>query len=171
MSNYSLFTTSSHMVVQGDCYIVDYSRNTTNTNSHNTIETVSDRSQPPSSLESTSLSVPCTPSEDGPSSSTIPQQRCPTSQTEPSGAPAARRTSTSSSNNVEHLYPPTPRSTRPLAFQRAPYPYLNIPSEVDIPEPLGTGTTPAAENLCQYVFIKIKAWFDRLLSYIFTKPL
>ncbi|KAF8800915.1 hypothetical protein BYT27DRAFT_6808209 [Phlegmacium glaucopus] len=47
MSHYSLFTTSSHMVIQGDVYAVDSSWNTTN---NNTIETAADRNiadQPP----------------------------------------------------------------------------------------------------------------------------
>ncbi|KAF8800919.1 hypothetical protein BYT27DRAFT_6808286 [Phlegmacium glaucopus] len=128
------------------------------------------------SLESTPLNVPRTSSEEGPSSSTRPQQRCRKSQTKPAEAPAGRRTPTSSSNNVEHVYYPTPRSTRPLKFQRASYPYSNPSSEVDIPEVLGTGTkrnsaatNPVVENVCQYAFNKIKGWFDRLLGYLFMK--
>ncbi|KAF8800935.1 hypothetical protein BYT27DRAFT_7262490 [Phlegmacium glaucopus] len=113
------------------------------------------------------------------STDTIPHQGRKAPQTGPVEEPAARRTSPSSSNNVEHVYPPTPQSARPSKFHHASYPDSYLPSEVNITESLGTGTTmtnaaattPAAENLCQYVFNKIKAWFDRLLGYLSMKPL
>ncbi|KAF8800923.1 hypothetical protein BYT27DRAFT_6808438 [Phlegmacium glaucopus] len=165
MLHLSLFTTRTDITIQGNFNNVDSSQTTRNTRSFNDIENANRTfiREAPRIEESTVLA----PSADDPyrrSSNTTPHQCHKAPQTRPAEAPAARRTSTPSSNDVEHVYPPTPRSTRPLTFQRASYPYSNLPSEVDIPGFLGTGTpvgntaatAPAAENLCQYVFNKIQ---------------
>ncbi|KAF8800912.1 hypothetical protein BYT27DRAFT_6808131 [Phlegmacium glaucopus] len=184
MLNFSLFTTRTDIIIQRDFNHVDCSQTTTNIRSFNDIESA-DRTfinTAPPIEESTFPTGFLAPSPDDAnrhsSTDTIPHQCCKISQTGPEEAPEVHRMSTCPFNNVEHIYPPTPRSTRPLRFQRASYPYSNLPSEVDIPESLdartttrnSAATTPTSQKMCEYIFNKIKGWFDRFLSYIFIKP-
>jgi len=82
--------------------------------------------------------------------------------------------STSSSINDEIIYPPSPLFAP--NFQGLPHFYFNVSSDsLDVQESPGAtenfvDTIPTAtENLCRYIFNKIKGWFGGLLSYLFMR--
>ncbi|KAF8802796.1 hypothetical protein BYT27DRAFT_6752357 [Phlegmacium glaucopus] len=147
MLTFSLF--NNYTTIHGDVYKSDHSRTTTNIDLFNTYTS----SQPPPTPLYPTLIEPRTPPEDSPGpSDNIPHQ-----------APGAHRTqSTSPSHDVEHSYPPPPRST-----------YSNISSDSlgGLSTMRNVTTTHVAKDLCQYVLNKIIGWFHKLLGYVCMKNL
>ena len=73
--------------------------------------------------------------------------------------------------SVEDVYPPSRVFTQDLNFQRATYPYSNCSTDSLEAEALESisvkiRNSPAQEKLCQWVYNKLKGWFNRFLSYL-----